>query len=338
MIRFLTFFTLIQLLSAEHGGTKSWLAEMQDLYKKQGAQVPNTRLTHRWSADNKTFLFRANLDGSEKSYQLELQSGNVTDAPFDPQARTSLEPKAFAQSSSRNWSRSSTKSPDGKWEVRLGNQPTLKNFKSGKIEQLTPPPNGSRYDSRIHWHPDSSCFFLSHRSDHPTYQVHLVDSAPKDQLQPKHIVHSYEKPGDKKNVSRPVIFFTDDRKPIPVSPTLVRNPYSISDVRWHEKGHRLTLAYIERGFGKYRIIEIDANTRFQRILAAEESDKFVHVFEHCYYRFLRNQTELLWLSQRTGFNHLYLLNRKSSKIIRPLTSGEWVLRDVVAVDEEKRIA
>ncbi|MDB4575259.1 hypothetical protein N9Z91_07585, partial [Akkermansiaceae bacterium] len=92
MIRFLTFFTLIQLLSAEHGGTKSWLAEMQDLYKKQGAQVPNTRLTHRWSADNKTFLFRANLDGSEKSYQLELQSGNVTDAPFDPQARTSLEP------------------------------------------------------------------------------------------------------------------------------------------------------------------------------------------------------------------------------------------------------
>ena len=338
MIRLLAFFTLIQSLSAEHGGTKSWLAKMQGLYEKQRTQVPNTRLTHRWSTDNNSFLFKANLDGSEKSYQLELQSGKVTEAPFDKQAKSSLEPKAFARSPSRNWTRSSAKSPDGNWELSLGNQVTLKNLNSGKIKQLSQPPKGSRYDSRIHWHTDSSCFFLTHRSDHPTYQVHLIDSAPKDQLQPKHIVHNYEKPGDNRNVSQPIIFFTDDRKPIRVSPTLIKTPYSISDIRWHEKSHRLTLAYIERGFGKYRIIEIDAKTRFQRILAAEESDKFVHVFEHCYYRFLRNQNELLWLSQRTGFNHLYLLNRDSGDVIRPLTSGKWVVRNVVAIDEEKRTA
>ncbi|MEN8864429.1 MAG: prolyl oligopeptidase family serine peptidase [Akkermansiaceae bacterium] len=338
MIRLLAFFTLIQSLSAEHGGTKVWLKEMQELYEKQRSQVPNTRLTYRWSQDNKTFFFKANLDGAEKSYQLELQSGDVIEAPFDKQAKASREPKDFAHGASRNRTRSAAKSPDDKWEVRLGDQPTLKNLTSGKTKQLPRPPKGSRYDSRIHWHADSSCFYLTHRTNHPTYQVHLVGSSPKDQLQPKHIVHNYEKPGDKRNVSQPIIFFTDDRKPIPVSPTLIKNPYSISDIRWHEKGHRLTLAYIERGFGKYRLIEIDANTRFQRVLAAEESDKFVHVFEHCYYRFLRNQKEMLWLSQRTGFNHLYLLDRESGDVIRPLTSGKWVLRDVVAVDEEERTA
>jgi dipeptidyl aminopeptidase/acylaminoacyl peptidase len=338
MLRIIAFLTLSLPLLAEHGGTKSWLKNMQDLYEKQRAQVPNTRLPHRWSGDNKTFFFKANLDGSEKSYQLDLSSAEVTEAPFDPKAKNSLEPKAFAQGASRGRTRPSAKSPDGKWEVLFENQPRLKNLDSGKTKPLPPPPKGSNYDSRVHWHADSSCFYLTHRTQHTTYQVHLVESSPKDQLQPRHIVHNYEKPGDKRNVSTPVIFFTDDRKSIPVSPTLVKNPYSISDLRWHEKGHRLTLAYIERGFGKYRLIEIDADTRFQRILAAEESDKFVHVFEHCYYRLLGNQREFLWLSQRTGYNHLYLLDRISGDVIRPLTSGDWVLRDVVAVDEAKRTA
>ncbi len=338
MLKLIAFFALTLPLLAEHGGTKPWLREMQDLYEKQRAQVPNTRLNHRWSADKGTFLFKLTEDGSDKSFQLDLKTGKATEAPFSSKEKNSLDPKAYASGPGRNRARSSAKSPDGKWEIRPGNPPALKNLASGEIKQLPPPPKGSRYDSRIHWHADSSCFYLTHRTQHPTYQVHLVDSSPKNQLQPKHIVHNYEKPGDKRNISTPVIFFTDDRKPIPVSPTLIKNPYSISDLRWHEKGHRLTLAYIERGFGKYRLIEIDADTRFQRILAAEESDKFVHVFEHCYYRFLRNQKEFLWLSQRTGFNHLYLLDRKSGDVIRALTEGDWVVRDVVAVDEEKRTA
>jgi len=338
MLRIIAFLTLSLPLLAEHGGTKSWLKNMQDLYEKQRTQVPNTRLPHRWSGDNKTFFFKANLDGSEKSYQLNLQSGNVDEAQFNKQAKPSVEPKAFAPGGDRNKTGSSPKSPDGKWEVIFENQPSLKNLNSGKTKQLPPPPKGSNYDSRVHWHADSSCFYLTHRTQHPTYQVHLVESSPKDQLQPRHIVHNYEKPGDKRNVSMPVIFFTDDRKSIPVSPTLIKNPYSISDLCWHEKDHRLTLAYIERGFGKYRLIEIDADTRFQCILAAEESDKFVHVFEHCYYRLLGNQREFLWLSQRTGYNHLYLLDRKSGDVIRPLTSGDWVLRNVVSVDEAKRTA
>ena len=61
MIRLLAFFTMIQSLSAEHGGTKSWLAKMQGLYEKQRTQVPNTRLPHRWSTDNNSFLIKVHL-------------------------------------------------------------------------------------------------------------------------------------------------------------------------------------------------------------------------------------------------------------------------------------
>ena len=338
LLALLAFLALALPLLAEHGSTQAWVKRMQNLYEKQRAQVPNTRLNHRWSEDHKNFIFKANLDGSEKSYRLDLQSGKVAEAPFQKDAKKSLDPKTFAEGASRRMTRSSTKSPNGKWEVLSSNPPTLKNLETGKTTRLMAPPKGSRYGSRVHWHQDSSCFYLTHRTQHSTYQVHLIESSPKNQTQPKHIVHNYEKPGDKRNIPLPIIFFTDERKPIPVSPALVKNPYSLSDIHWHKEGHLLTLAYIERGFGKYRLIEIDADTRFQRILAAEESDKFVHVFEHCYYRFIRDQKEILWLSQRTGYNHLYLLDRKSGKVIRPLTSGNWVLRKVIAVDEKKRNA
>jgi len=47
---------------------------------------------------------------------------------------------------------------------------------------------------------------------------------------------------------------------------------------------------------------------------------------------------LLWLSERTGYNHLYLINRKNGKVTRPLTSGDWVVRKVEAIDENARTA
>jgi hypothetical protein len=36
-----------------------------------------------------------------------------------------------------------------------------------------------------------------------------------------------------------------------------------------------------------------------------------------------------------GFNHLYLIEIKSGNVLS-LTSGEWVLRDVLTIDERQR--
>jgi dipeptidyl aminopeptidase/acylaminoacyl peptidase len=335
MFKALILLSLSLVASAEHGGTASWLKKMNQLSSEQRSQVPNENLPHRWHEDNETFHFKLTTEGKEQSFGLDLKSGVVSEAPFQNDQQVSIDPTRFAPTP-KHQRDFSEKSPDGKWQVSLNNAPSLINTETGEKKALTAPPEGSRWDSRVSWHSDSSCFVLTHRTNHPTYQVHLVRSSPKDQVQPKHELHSYAKPGDKLNIGHPIVFFTDDRQPIPASSTLVANPYSISDLRWHDEKHLLTFSYIERGFGKYRLIEIDADTRFQRILAAEESDKFVHVFEHCYFRFLADTDELLWLSQRSAYNHLYLLDRQSGEVIRPLTGGNWIVRDVLAVDEEKR--
>lgn len=341
MFRILFFLPLILPAFAEHGGTAAWQKGLQDLTRKYDSLVPNQRLPHRWSQDHKSFFYKLEEDGKEISYQLDLETGTVTAKEFPDKASPSVEPDKTAPRPPRRpraqGNREGT-SPDNQWRVETGPETTLVHLPSGKKTVLSAPPEGSRWDGRVSWHPDSTCFFLTHRSNHPTYQVHLVRSSPKGKVQPEHELHPYAKPGDPLNIGHPVIFFTDSRPPIPVSPTLVKDPYALNDLRWHDTEHQLTLAFIERGFGKYRLIEIDADTRFQRIIVEETSEKFIYVFGNCYYRFLKNDSQILWLSERSGYNHLYLIDRKSGEVIRRLTSGEWVVRGVEAVNEETRTA
>ncbi|MFT6242768.1 MAG: dienelactone hydrolase [Akkermansiaceae bacterium] len=337
MFKALLFLSLTLSTFAEHGGTASWLKKMEDHSQQHRDLVPNTKLPHRWTEEKPILLFKATLDSSEKSYQLNLESGKIIEAAFEKDEPGSISPERFAPTPKRQ-PVFSEKSPDGKWQISFKKEPILTNTQTGEEKNLGAPPTGTSWNSRVQWHSDSSCFFLTHHTSHPIYQVHLVRSSPKDQVQPEHELHSYAKPGDKLNIAHPVIFFTDNRKSIPVSHALIKNPYALNDIRWHSKKHLLTLAYIERGFGKYRLIEINTDTRFQTIIVEETSDKFIYVFGNCDYRLLPDTNEILWLSERTGYNHLSLVDRKKKNAIRPLTSGNWVVRNVEALDEKSRTA
>lgn len=46
--------------------------------------------------------------------------------------------------------------------------------------------------------------------------------------------------------------------------------------------------------------------------------------------------ELLWLSERSGWAHLYLYDLTTGALKNPVTQGEWLVREVLAVDRERR--
>lgn len=333
MFRTLFFFSLCLSSFAGHGDTASWQEKMREISNKHNELAPKTNISPSWSPDGKSLHYTN--DGQPKL--LNLENGEISENANSNKKKNSIPADRFAPGPKRG-RRSGNTSPNGDWKISFEEQPVLINQKTGEKKNLGSAPQNNRWDKRVHWHSDSSCFVLSHRTDHPVYQVHLVRSSPKGKVQPEHELHSYAKPGDKLNIGHPMIFFTDGRKPIPVSPTLVKDPFAINDIRWHDTKRLLSMTYIERGFGKYRLIEIDADTRFQRIIVEETSDKFIYVFGNCYYRILENKDQILWLSERSGYNHLYLINRKNGKVIRPLTSGEWVVRGVESVDEKSRTA
>ena len=46
--------------------------------------------------------------------------------------------------------------------------------------------------------------------------------------------------------------------------------------------------------------------------------------------------ELLWFSERSGWAHLYLYDLETGNLKNPVTQGDWLVRDVVWVDNKRR--
>ncbi|MCD7098560.1 DPP IV N-terminal domain-containing protein [Stenotrophomonas sp. MMGLT7] len=91
---------------------------------------------------------------------------------------------------------------------------------------------------------------------------------------------------------------------------------------------------------RLRLVEIDLRAGTVRTILEERSDTRVQLNSYTYNRpavhVLRSSDEIVWFSERDGWGHLYLLDRRDGRILRRLTSGSWLVRDVVGVDEHRR--
>ena len=232
---------------------------------------------------------------------------------------------------------SSGRSPDGRWEVELREGAViLKDTKEGKERQVAKQDEDGEFRGEPVWAPDSSRFAMWKEKDTEERLVHYIESSPKDQLQPKHFTRPYPKPGDEIDTRAPWIFFTGTEEPLAADASLLADPYECNRLEWRKDSKRLTFEFVERGFGKHNIIEIDSVSRRQRVLVREESDTFVFVYGNSYRRDLNDGEEILWISERDGWKHLYLLDGRDGSTKRQLTKGEWIVREVVEVDEANR--
>ena len=55
------------------------------------------------------------------------------------------------------------------------------------------------------------------------------------------------------------------------------------------------------------------------------------------FEIVQNGAELLWSSERDGWNHLYLFDGKTGKLKHQVTQGAWPVRQIVHVDEKNRV-
>ena len=80
---------------------------------------------------------------------------------------------------------------------------------------------------------------------------------------------------------------------------------------------------------------MDANTGEQRVVIREKAERYVDPGE-THFRILHETGDVLWTSERDGWNHLYLSSLKTGELRGQLTQGSWVVRQIVEVDEKAR--
>jgi len=71
-----------------------------------------------------------------------------------------------------------------------------------------------------------------------------------------------------------------------------------------------------------------------KVLIEERSETFVDYSQKSYHNFLEARNEIVWMSERDGWNHLYLYDARTGELKRKLTRGEWNVRSIERVDEE----
>jgi dipeptidyl aminopeptidase/acylaminoacyl peptidase len=186
------------------------------------------------------------------------------------------------------------------------------------------------------WSPDSKWLAAYRVKPGFRREIHYVQSSPEDQIQPKHSTRIYNKPGDVLDQERPVIFEVASRKQITVDPALFPNAYDVSRLEWRQDSKSLTFEYNQRGHQVYRVIDIEAATGTARAVINEEVATFFS-YSGKRYRFdIADGKEIIWMSERDGWNHLYLYDGATGRVKNQITKGNWVVRGVEFVDTVAR--
>lgn len=230
-------------------------------------------------------------------------------------------------------------SPDAKWEAVIVNYNVgVREAGSRKTTPVsTDGSEGNCYElDSIVWSPDSKKMAAYRTTPGYRRMVHYVESSPDDQLQPKHTARFYAKPGDVLDLDQPVILDVASRTAIAIDAALFSNPFDLSRLEWRKDSSAVTFEYNQRGHQVYRLIEVDAATGAARAVISEEPKTFFAYSSKKYRYDVADGKEVIWMSERDGWNHLYLYDGATGKVVNQITTGEWAVRGVSKVDEEKR--
>ncbi|MES2457388.1 MAG: DPP IV N-terminal domain-containing protein [Bacteroidota bacterium] len=230
-----------------------------------------------------------------------------------------------------------TKSPDQKWLafIKDFNVYISPEADSTKAYQLsTDGAAGNAYSPYIFWSPDSKKIAAYKVKTAKQRIIYMIESSPADQLQPKLRQRNYAKPGDTLDQYTPSLFLVDARKQIELDNSAVQEQYNISEPVWRKDSRAFTYEYNKRGHQKYAVMEVSSNGQ-TRALIKEESKTFVNYSRKKYRYDLADGREIIWASERDGWNHLYLFDG-NGKLKNQITKGDWVMRRVIAVNEKER--
>lgn len=229
-------------------------------------------------------------------------------------------------------------SPDKKWTAYIKNYNVYIKPADDSMEyQLSyDGGTGEYYSSFIVWSPDSKKLIAKRVRPAEERIIHYIESSPDEQLQPRHFSYEYQKPGDAVPQFYPQLFDVEKKKHLKVDDSLIPNQYYIDDIKWSKDSKYFTFEYNKRGHQVYQVIKVNAETAEPKVVINETSATFFHYSGKKYRYDLEKTNEIIWASERDGWNHLYLYDSETGNVKNQITRGEWVIRGVVGVDENKR--
>lgn len=104
----------------------------------------------------------------------------------------------------------------------------------------------------------------------------------------------------------------------------------LARVKWVGDSHRLSYQWQSRDQQQLTLWLYNHQHKTQKKLLTETADTWLNLHDDLH--FLDDNKHFIWASERSGFKHLYLY-RLDGSLIRQLSSGDWQVDELEAVDE-----
>lgn len=293
---------------------------------------------HVWVLQDSKGDLLGRFEASEKSLEISIDGKPNSSDPSLPNLSTA--PSENSELKNR--------SPDGKWGIRFRRNNIdllsldLPDSSDSKlvVDPLTQDGNETTgFRGPVAWSPDSQYCVVRYVTEAPKREVVVVDSSPRDQLQPKLLRYNYFKPGDVLPTVQPVLIDVATKSATVIDSLLFANHYTEDGMlygNWSSEGDEYFFDFNQRGHQLYRILALSPKSKEVRVVAEEQSKTTIEYNEKTWRHWIESTGELLWMSERDGWAHLWLIDVASGKTKNQVTRGEWVVREVLKVDQQLR--
>jgi dipeptidyl-peptidase 4 len=271
-----------------------------------------------------------------KSMLVPTQAGT-----FIVEARRAKPREAFAEINSENVP---TLSPDGRSVLfrRDANLYVLK-LSSHKTTQLTSDGSSSLLNGQLDWvYPEEldlgKAFWWSPDSKRIAYMQFNVSGEfvyPHEDLLPTHAIFEpqrYPQAGTPNAVVKIGIVQAAGGETKWLNVAITADQL-VARVEWTPDSQAVAIERMNRVQNQLELLLADCSSGSMRIVLTERDKTWINTSDDL--RFLEASSQFLWSSERSGFRHLYLYSLNGERL-KQLTSGDWQVNRVAAVDEKHR--
>jgi dipeptidyl aminopeptidase/acylaminoacyl peptidase len=115
------------------------------------------------------------------------------------------------------------------------------------------------------------------------------------------------------------------------------NGGDFTDVEWNPNSSTLAFVSSSRDHKKANLRVADAATGVIREVLEEVSPtQYESGWSTVNWRYLPASNEAIWFSEKSGWGHLYLYDVNTGKLKNQITTGDWVVTEILKIDEKTR--
>ncbi len=316
-------------------GKEELLIDVSGL-KSPESDKPFQYVSYQWSEDESAIIFTL----SQKNIWRHSTTGDY--AVYLVKSKK-LIPLPVKTSGMRNVK----VSPDGRW-VGYVFEDNIWIFalETGKEMQLTHDTDDFVYNGRFGWvyeeefsivdgwawSPDSKRIAFWREDERQVPEIKLTNW---DELYYEFTAIRYPKAGDKNPIERIGVIEIASLKTTWMDIGKETDIY-IPRMFWTEDPNTLFIYRLNRNQNHLELLSADVTTGKTRVILEEKSATgWIEVEDSSILHFLKSRKQFLWMSERDGWNHLYLYDY-SGKLIHRVTKGEWEVMQLAGVSKDEK--